>query len=76
MLKIVPYFYWKRIERGDILNSAQINYLQYFFNRKKSSLQEKRKTREISNFRKKRFFVLILSCLETLKILTDLTDLK
>ena len=41
-------------ERGDSLNSAQINYLQYFFNRKKSSLQEKEKKRdtEISNFRK------------------------
>ena len=37
-------------ERGDILNSAQINYLQYFFNRKKSSLQEKEKKERYRDF--------------------------
>ena len=56
-LECVPYFLLEEDlerERGDSLNSAQINYLQYFFNRKKSSLQEKEKKRdtEISNFRK------------------------
>ena len=37
-------------ERGDSLNSAQINYLQYFFNRKKSSLQEKEKKERYRDF--------------------------